>query len=396
MNLTIGIFIGIVLASSFHYLLHYLLKKKQSEKSGELKSELENTFKSLAGDVLKSANTSFLELAKTQLEQESQKQRGQLEMAKKEVEGLVKPLAENLERYKKDLTDADAIRAKEYGSLDRVMKMILDSNQQLRGETANLVNALKRPTVRGRWGEMQLRRIVELSGLSKHCDFFEQTSTDTDDGRLRPDMIVRLPNAREIIVDAKAVLDGYLDAEASTDDVSRKTALTRHAAALKTRIIELSRKSYWDQFKASPEFVVLFVPGEAFFSAAIEENPELVEYAFSQKVVLATPTTLMALLKAVAYGWRQEQLAENARRISDQANKIYQGLATWTGHLADVGVSLNRAVKSYNNSVGSLERTVMPPLRRMKELGIQGKDEVKELPEIDTALREILPGKEIV
>lgn len=389
MNIFIGIAIGVLGAGLFFW----WSQKRMASKAAELKNELENTFKSLAGDVLKSANTSFLELAKTQLDQESQKQNAQLNLTRKEVELLVKPLSENLEKYKKDLSDAETARAKEYGSLDRVMKMILESNQVLRGETANLVNALKRPTVRGRWGEVQLRRIVELSGLSKHCDFFEQTSTDTDEGRLRPDMIVRLPNGREIIVDSKAVLDGYLEAEASTDTTVRKTALTRHANALKTRIIELSRKNYWDQFKSAPEFVVLFIPGEAFFSAAVEENPDLVEYAFAQKVVLATPTTLMALLKAVAYGWRQEQLAENARRISDQATKIYQGLATWTSHLGDVGSSLNRAVKSYNNSVGSLERTVLPPLRRMKELGVQSKDEVKDIPEIESAIRDFIPEK---
>lgn len=388
-----NIFIGIVIGALGAALFFWWSQKKLASKAAEIKGELENTFKSLAGDVLKSANTSFLELAKTQLDQESQKQNAQLSLTRKEVELLVKPLSENLEKYKRDLSDAETARAKEYGSLDRVMKMILESNQVLRGETANLVNALKRPTVRGRWGEVQLRRIVELSGLSKHCDFFEQASTDSDEGRLRPDMIVRLPNSREIIVDSKAVLDGYLEAEASTDTAVRKTALTRHAAALKTRIIELSRKNYWDQFKSAPEFVVLFIPGEAFFSAAVEENPDLVEYAFAQKVVLATPTTLMALLKAVAYGWRQEQLAENARRISDQATKIYQGLATWTSHLGDVGTSLNRAVKSYNNSVGSLERTVLPPLRRMKELGVQSKDELKEIPEIESAIRDFIPEK---
>ena len=367
----------------------YLLYRGRAAAGDKLKSEMENAFKGLAGDVLKSANTSFLELAKTQLNHESQTQKSQLELAKKEVEHLVKPLAETLMTYKKELSDAETKRSREYGSLDQAMKMILESNLQLKSETTNLVHALKRPTVRGRWGEVQLKRIVELSGLSQHCDFCEQVSVDTEDGRLRPDMIVSLPSGREIIVDAKAVLDGYLDAEAATDDRVRKIALTRHAAAVKTRITELSRKNYWDQFKAAPEFVVLFVPGEAFFSAALEESPDLVEYGFSQKVVLATPTTLMALLRAVAYGWRQEQLADNAKKISEQATKIYQGLATWTSHLSDVGQNLNRSVKSYNNAVGSLERTVMPPVRRLKELGVQSKDELSQTELIELTVREL-------
>jgi DNA recombination protein RmuC len=305
-------------------------------------------------------------------------------------------LADSLTKYKTELTDAEASRNKEYGSLDRLLKTVLESNQQLRGETANLVNALKRPTVRGRWGEIQLKRIVELSGLSAHCDFQEQVSVDSDEGRLRPDMIIHLPNGRDIVVDSKAILAGYLEAESATDDNSRKTALGRHAASLRTRIQELSRKNYWEQFASAPEFVVLFIPGEAFFSAALEHSPDLVEAGFEQRVIIATPTTLMALLRAVAYGWRQEQLAENAKRISEQAARVYQGLAVWTDHLATLGSSLDRASKAYNSAVGSLERTVLPPARRLKDFGVSTKDEIKELNSLETALRSLnaLPPEE--
>ena len=342
--------------------------------------EMELALKNLATEVMSANSKSFLELARTQLHQESALQQRQ-------VETLVKPLADQVAGYKKELAELESARNKEYGGLDRLLKSVVESNQQLKSETSNLVNALKRPTVRGRWGEIQLRRVVEMAGLSKHCDFSEQVSVDSDEGRLRPDLIVNLPNGRQIVIDSKAVLNGYLEAEEATDDLTRKAALIRHASAVKTRITELSRKNYWDQFKQAPEFVVLFIPGEAFFSAALEVMPDLVETGFDQKVVLATPTTLMALLKAVAFGWRQEQLAENSRRIADQANRIYQGLAVWTQHLATLGTSLDRATKAYNSAVGSLEKSVLPPTRKMREYGVTAKDELAELPTIDTALR---------
>lgn len=386
----IGLGIGVLLAA-----IGFVLAMKFQKKQALLdRSEMELHFRNLTEESLKRNREDFLNLATSQFDKEQERAKNQLnniqQEAQKEVEMLVKPLADTLKRYQEGLTASEQNRSKEYGSLDRMMKVLAESNEALKKETTQLSHALKRPTVRGRWGEIQLRRVVELSGMSAHCDFTEQTSVSTDDGRQRPDMIINLPSKRKIVLDSKAVMDAYLEAEASVDDEARKTAMRRHAAGIRSRILELSRKSYWDQFKESPEFVILFIPGEAFFSAALQVDPELVEYGFHQKVVLATPTNLMALLKAVEYGWRQEQVAENARKIAEEASKIYQGLAVWSAHLGNLGSSLDKSVKAYNASVGSLERTVMPPVRRLRELGVSSKDAVSEPSLIETATREIL------
>ena len=364
------------------------LNIRERKVNTKVRAEIEDTFRGLATDLLKSQSETFTELAKGRLDRDVDQQKSHFELTKKEVEGLLGPLNTSLEEYRKQLKSLEEKRAQDVGSLDQMMKILMQGHADLKQETHNLVHALKRPTTRGRWGEVQLRRIVELSGMSRFCDFTEQVSATTDEGRLRPDMIIKLPSGREIILDSKAVLDAYLDAESAETEEKRKLALTRHALSLRTRIQELSRKAYWDQFKTSPEFVVLFIPAEAFFSAALEESPDLVEYAFTQKIVLATPTTLMALLKAVAFGWRQEQLAENARKISEQASKVFDGVNVWLAHYEDVGKNLDRALKSFNNSVGSLERSVLPPVRRMKELGVGSKAELPSLNRSETSLRQ--------
>jgi len=364
------------------------LNIRERKVNTKVRAEIEDTFRGLATDLLKSQSETFTELAKGRLDRDVDQQKSHFELTKKEVEGLLGPLNTSLEEYRKQLKSLEEKRAQDVGSLDQMMKILMQGHADLKQETHNLVHALKRPTTRGRWGEVQLRRIVELSGMSRFCDFTEQVSATTDEGRLRPDMIIKLPSGREIILDSKAVLDAYLDAESAETEEKRKLALTRHALSLRTRIQELSRKAYWDQFKTSPEFVVLFIPAEAFFSAALEESPDLVEYAFTQKIVLATPTTLMALLKAVAFGWRQEQLAENARKISEQASKVFDGVNVWLAHYEDVGKNLDRALKSFNNSVGSLERSVLPPVRRMKELGVGSKAEMPSLNRSETSLRQ--------
>lgn len=400
--ITLAQSINVLLLLAMALLAYLFLRKQKSSDQSDLEQKtqdhMELLFKGLASDVLKKNTESLLEVAELKLSEVAQRQRSELEMQKKEVQALVKPLSDSLKDFKREVEDSEEKRNKEFGSLDRMLKMMLESNLTLKNETQNLANALKRPGVQGRWGELQLRRVVELAGMISHCDFTEQGSvTDSEDARLRPDMIIKLPNRRCVVVDSKAVLTGYLDAEASTTDEARKAALARHALSLRSRIQELSRKHYWDQFESAPEFVVLFIPGEAFFSAALQEEPGLVEYAFEQKVVLATPSTLMALLKAVAYGWRQEQLAENAKRISDEAAKIYQGLAVWSTHLSGVGAHLEKATKSYNAAVGSLERTVMPPLKRLKEYGVSSKTEIAEMEPIETAVRSIekIPTEEI-
>lgn len=390
METIIGLALGLALAALGFWVLSRNSKKQKSLD----RSEMEIHFRNLAEESLKRNREDFLQLATSQFEKEQERAKGQLSglknEAQKEVELLVKPLADSLKRYQEGIAASEQNRSKEYGSLDRMMKVLAESNEALKKETTHLSHALKRPTVRGRWGEIQLRRVVELSGMSAHCDFTEQTTVTTEEGRQRPDMIINLPSKRQIILDSKAVMDAYLDAEAAVDDEVRKTCLRRHAAGIRTRILELSRKSYWDQFPDSPEFVILFIPGEAFFSAALQVDQELVEYGFQQKVVLATPTNLMALLKAVEYGWRQEQVADNARKISLEAVKIYQGLATWSAHLGNLGSNLDRSVKAYNAAVGSLERTVMPPVRRLRELGVSAKDEITEPTSIESAARELL------
>jgi DNA recombination protein RmuC len=386
MNLTLWI-VTTVLTTGAGILTALFLVRSQNRRA---QLELEIRLKDLSEKLIAQSSSALGQVARSELSRES-------EVQKTEIKGLVAPLAEALEKFKGERGDTESKRQKEYGNLDRFLKSMVESNEKLKTETHNLVNALKRPTVRGRWGEIQLRRVVELSGMSEHVDFQEQASSTSDDGRLRPDLIVKLPGGRQIIVDSKAVLQSYLEAEEAQNESDRKLALTRHALALKTRIQELSRKNYWDQFSKAPEFVVLFIPGEAFFSAALQESPDLIENGFDQKVILATPTTLMALLRAVAFGWRQESLADNARLIADSASKLYQALGVWTGHLADVEQGLERATKAFNNAVGSLERNVLPSARKMKELGVSSKTELTELKGVETSLRkpEPLPGPAI-
>jgi len=351
----------------------------------ELRSQIELLVRSATGEAFQSSSKTLIDLAKSELKQTQ-------DLSKQEVQDLIKPLAESLQTYRKEMNDLESLRNRDMGSLDKLLKTVLETNQQLKKETGQLVSALKSPTVRGKWGEVQLKRIVELAGMSQHCDFSEQTSVSGtsigDDSKYRPDMVIHLPNGRDIVVDAKAVLSGYLEAEELQDETLRKQALIRHAQSLKTRISDLSRKAYWEQFKSTPEFVVLFIPAEAFFSAAAIESPDLVEFGFESRVIIATPTTLMALLRAVALGWRQEQLAENSRRIAEQAGKLYQGLGVWVGHLEQMGSALEKTTKSYNAAIGSLERSVLPPARRLKEMGASSKDEIGEVKQIEIALRD--------
>ena len=258
---------------------------------------------------------------------------------------------------------------------------MLETQTQLRSETANLVRALGTPRVRGRWGEIQLKRVVEMAGMLDHCDFYEQQSVSTEEGRLRPDLIVRLPGGKNIVVDAKAPLTGYLEANEATDEPTRRSKLQDHARQIRDHMTALSRKSYWDQFQPAPEFVVLFLPGETFFSAALEQDAALIEQGVEQRVILATPTTLITLLKAVAYGWRQENLAANAREISELGKDLYKRIADMSSHIGDVGSKLGKAVESYNKAVGSLETRVLVSARRFRDLDAAGTEQ-----EIDPVL----------
>ena len=346
----------------------------------EVRAQFEATFKSLAGDVLKSNSSEFLKLAETSFKVLHTQASGDLEQREKAVENLVKPIRESLEKADQHIRSIEKERQEAFGSLSRHLELMANTQQQLQGETRNLVKALSRPEIRGQWGELTLKRLAELAGMIEHCDFDQQRSVDSDEGKQRPDMVVRMPGGREIIVDAKAPMDGYLGAVEASDDNTRVQEIRRHARNVRDRVRELSGKRYWKQFPRSPDFVVLFIPGDQFLSAALEVDPQLLEDAMADRIVLATPSSLVALLRAVAYGWRQESLAENAEQIRIVGEDLYERLGTFADHLGKLGISLNRSVESYNKAVGSFDSRVLPGARKFKDMGIQEK---KELPEPD-------------
>jgi DNA recombination protein RmuC len=358
---------------------------------GQARQELAETFQALSGEALKQNNEAFLSLARSSFETLQSEAKGDLAQRQQAIDGLVKPLHDSLQRYDHQLRQLEQSRQAAYGGLDQHLKTLAESQQRLQSETGNLVKALRAPAIRGQWGEITLKRVAELAGMVAHCDFYEQESVTVDGGRLRPDMVVQLPGGRQIIVDAKTVLAGYLDAhEASTED-QRLEGMRRHAAQVRSRMDELSLKAYWNQFAQAPEFVVLFLPGEQFLGAALEHDPRLIEDGFLRSVVLATPTTLMALLRAVAYGWRQERLTEHAEEAGRLGKDLYERMAVLTEHLNDVGQALGKSVLSYNKAVGSLETRILPAARRFKELGISSEKEIPMLDPVELVSRKALP-----
>jgi len=345
----------------------------------ETRAQLTNEFSRLSTAALQQNNEQFLQLADTKLNETRQAAEGDLAKRQAAIEHLLKPIGDQLGKYEAGIQRLEVERQRAYTGLTEQMKHLSTSHDQLQKETRNLVTALRSPQTRGRWGELQLRRVVEMAGMLEHCDFDEQVTSDADSGRLRPDMVVHLPGNKNVAVDAKVPMQAFLDANEADDESVRRTHLASHGRQMKAHVDALAKKEYWKRVDPSPEFVVAFIPGDPLLTAALEHEPGLMEYAVANHVLLATPTSLIALLRAVAYGWQQESLAANAREVQNQAKELYQRLAVLGDHFSNVGKGLNSAVSAYNKAVGSLETRVLVTARKFQDMGVVGAGE-KELP----------------
>ena len=390
----VGLLLGVLIAWLIGKSRHKRMVEERESAFELANAKLTQTFTELSNRSLQANSDTFLKLAEQKLETHQEKAKGELSEREKAVEALVKPIRDALEASQKQIAELEKSRSEAYGGIKSQLEEMQLSQKSLKQETQNLVNALRRPEVRGRWGEITLRRLVELAGMVEHCDFIEQVHTETDGQIFRPDMVVRMPDHRELVVDVKTPLDAYLTAAEAPDDAQRKLGLERHAKNVRAHIRMLASKAYWSQFEKSPEFVILFIPGDQFLSAALNEEPDLIEYALSEQIILATPTSFVALLKAVAYGWRQMALADNAKEIRVLAEDLYARLATFVTHMNKVGRQLASSVENYNKAVGSLERSVLPGARKFVELGVHPKKEMETLESLEPVPRTMIEGND--
>jgi DNA recombination protein RmuC len=367
-------------------------RKTNEEKAAllnRMEEQLRQSFQSLSAEALNSNNQAFLHLANATLEKFQSEAQGDLKQRQQAVDNMVAPIGESLKKVDEQIREMENARHQAYGTLTEQVRSLIATQEKLQTETGNLVKALRTPHVRGRWGEIQLRRVVEIAGMLPYCDFVEQETVTTEKGRLRPDLVVRLPGGKNIVVDSKTPSDAYFDAIEATDDEVRKKRMKDHSVQVRNHMTQLSSKAYQEQFEHSPDLVVMFLPGETFFSAALEQEPGLIEYGMSKRVLLASPTTLIAVLSAVAYGWNQETLARNAKQISTLGKELHERLRTFGSYIKSVGKGLDSAVESYNKAVGSLESRVMVSARKFVELGAPITEELAELSPIETTTRNL-------
>lgn len=371
--------------------MRYVAATEKASALEEIKSQMTDTFKAVSAGALRENNSAFLDLAGSELSKYLEMAKKDFEIRDREIQSIVQPVKDSLERYDRQMQAMENTRQKAYGGLYQQVVSLARSQQELQKETGKLVSALRQPHVRGRWGETTLRRAAELAGMVNRCDFFEQASTRGENGLLRPDMVVRLPGGRQIVVDAKVSLAAYLDAVEAETEQEKALKMADHARQMETHVTGLSRKSYWSQFSPAPEFVVMFIPGENFFGAALNVNPDLLETAAAKGVIPATPTTLIALLKTVSFGWRQETAAENTKVISALGKELYERLLSIVGHIDRVGRELEKTSTAYNQLVGSMEKRVLVSARKFNDLGVSSekKKNIPELTPVEMPVRKI-------